>query len=109
MRLQRRIGEHAASHRCSFTQYLLFRLGRKTLVFTTDRQTFSCELGATPLPGSDQAGVGLEQVVGDVPVCQVQKGVSCGLQSLAGWGPPSTSRTDGHHGQLLAGAALAGG
>lgn len=60
------------------------------------------------LPGSDEAGVGFNQVVGDVPVRQVQQCVSCGLDSLARRQATGSGGTDGHHGKLLTGATLAG-
>lgn len=60
------------------------------------------------LPGSDEAGVGFNQVVRDVPVCQVQHYISCGFDSLARWPAARSCWTDGHHGKLLTGAALAG-
>lgn len=61
------------------------------------------------LPGSDETGVGFHQVVRDVPICQIQHRVSRGLDSLARGEAACANRTDGHHGQLLTGAALAGG
>lgn len=61
------------------------------------------------LPGSDETAVGLDQVVGDISLGQIQHCVSRGLDALARWEAAGTSRTDGHHGQLLTGAALAGG
>lgn len=60
------------------------------------------------LPGSDETGVGFNQVVRDVPARQVQHRVPRGLDSLARWHAARSDRTDGHHGKLLTGAALAG-
>lgn len=59
-------------------------------------------------PGFDQAGVGFDQVVRDVAARQVQHGVPSHLQSLRGGPAARPLRTDGHHGELLTGAALAG-
>lgn len=60
------------------------------------------------LPGSDEARVGFNQVVRDVPARQVQHRVPRGLHSLV-WGRAACpSGTDGHHGKFLTGAALAG-
>ncbi len=60
------------------------------------------------LPGSDETWVGFDQVVRDVPVRQVQHRVSRGLDSLARRQASGSGGTDGHHGKLLTGAALAG-
>lgn len=60
------------------------------------------------LPGSYETGVGFHQVVGDVPVRQIQHGVPRGLHSLARGQASGADGTDGHHGQLLPVAALAG-
>lgn len=60
------------------------------------------------LPGSDEARVGFNQVVGDVPARQVQHGVPRGLLSLVWRRSTCPVGTDGHHGKFLTGAALAG-
>lgn len=60
------------------------------------------------LPGSDEVGVGFNQVVGDVPARQVQHRVSRCLRPLVRRRATCPGGTDGHHGQFLAGAALAG-
>lgn len=60
------------------------------------------------LPGSDEARVGFNQVVGDVPARQVQHGVPRGLLSLVRWHSACPIGTDRHHGKFLTGAALAG-
>lgn len=60
------------------------------------------------LPGSDEARVGFNQVVGHVPACQVQHRVPRGLHSLVWRRAACPGGTDGHHGKFLIGAALAG-
>lgn len=64
-----------------------------------------CHLG---LPGSDEARVGFNQVVRDVPARQVQHDVPRGLHSLVWRHAACPGGTDGHHGEFLIGAALAG-
>lgn len=63
---------------------------------------------AVTLPGFDKTGVSFDQVVGDVPARQVQHCVPRGLDPSGRRPPPCSGGTDGHHGELLAGAALAG-